>query len=259
MSHIQCLGADPEVLLFNETTGKFISSVGLIGGSKDYPMPIDAEGNAVQEDNVTVEFNTPPCYTVEDFKKHINKNKSWISKRAEELGLKMVVKPSASYDEEQLSSHAAQTFGCEPDFDAWQDGRMNPRPRSKDKSLRSAGGHVHIQVDHDTMDILEVVKAMDLFVGCLMLEFDDDKDRRTLYGKAGAFRKKSYGVEYRTASNAWIENDDRIQWVWDQTEKALELVASGRTFTVEEGTLIQQCINESSQEALVQLKEIFNL
>jgi hypothetical protein len=259
MSLIQALGCDPEVFLFNAKDNKFISSVGLIGGSKEYPMPIDHEGNAVQEDNVTVEFNTPPCHTVEDFKKHINFNKSWIQQRAEAMGLQLSIKPSAVFDAEQLNSYAAQTFGCEPDFNAWNDGRMNPRPRSKNKNLRSCGGHVHIQVDHDTTDILEVVKAMDLFVGCLMLEFDDDKGRRELYGKAGAFRKKAYGVEYRTASNAWIENDDRIQWVWDQTEKALEFVASGRRFTEEEGTLIQKCINESDVDALEQLKGIFQL
>lgn len=259
MNHIQALGCDPEVFLFNTKDNKFISSIGLIGGSKDNPMPIDQWGNAVQEDNVTVEFNTPPCYTVEDFKQHINRNKDWIRKRAAELGLELMIKPSAVFDKDQLNNTAAQTFGCEPDFDAWRDGRMNPHPRAKNKNLRSCGGHVHIQVDHDTTNIHEVVKAMDLFVGCLMLEFDDDKGRRELYGKAGAFRKKSYGVEYRTASNAWIQDDDRIQWVWDQTEKALEFVASGRTFSVEEGTLIQQCINESSFEALAQLKELFQL
>lgn len=259
MNRIQALGCDPEIFLFNADTNKFISSVGLIGGSKDYPRPIDDEGNAVQEDNVTVEFNTPPCHTVEDFKLHIKKNKDWITERAAQLGLTMLIKPSAVFDEDQLQTHGAKTFGCEPDFNAWTDGRQNPRPKAVNKNLRSCGGHVHIQIDHDTMDMIEVVKAMDLFVGCLMLEFDDDKGRRELYGKAGAFRKKAYGVEYRTASNAWIESDDRIQWVWDQTEKALEFVASGRLLTEEEGALIQQCINESSLEALDQLKAIFQL
>jgi Phage phiEco32-like COOH.NH2 ligase-type 2 len=256
---IQALGCDPEVFLFNEGANKYISSVGLIGGSKDYPMPIDDEGNAVQEDNVTVEFNTPPCRSSADFITHINKNKEWIKQRAEKLGLQLMIKPSAVFDQDQLESHAAQTFGCEPDFNAWLDGKMNPRPRAKNKNLRSCGGHVHIQVDHDAVDILDVVKAMDLFVGCLMLEFDDDKGRRELYGKAGAFRKKPYGVEYRTASNAWIESDERIQWVWDQTDKALEFVYMGRKFSEEEGQLIQKCINESSFEALAQLKTTFNL
>lgn len=259
MNYIQCLGADPEVFLINQESGKYISSVGLIGGSKDNPMPIDNNGNAVQEDNVTVEFNTPPCYTVEDFKFHINRNKTWITRRADQLGLKMVIKPSAVFDRDQLETHAAQTFGCEPDFNAWLGGAINPRPKARNKNLRSCGGHIHIQVDHDTTDILEVVKAMDLFVGCMMLEFDNDTGRRELYGKPGAYRKKAYGVEYRTASNAWIETDDRIQWAWDQTEKALEFVASGRRFSEEEGILIQQCINNSDMDVLTQLKAIFNL
>jgi Phage phiEco32-like COOH.NH2 ligase-type 2 len=258
MNRIQALGCDPEVFLFSAGTNKYISSVGLIGGSKDYPMPIDDHGNAVQEDNVTVEFNTPPCKTVEDFKAHINRNKNWIQRRAADLGLQLMIKPSAVFERDQLQSHEAQTFGCEPDFNAWLDGKRNPRPNAKNKNLRSCGGHVHIQVDHNEVDILEVIKAMDLFVGCLMLEFDEDKGRRELYGKAGAFRKKSYGVEYRTASNAWIESDDRIQWVWDQTEKALEFVASGRKFTAEEGKMIQDCINNSDVDLLEQLKKEFN-
>lgn len=258
MAHIQCLGADPELFLFDRNADKFISSVGRIGGTKDYPMPIDDEGNAMQEDNVTVEFNTPPCYTVEAFKLHINKNKTWIKERAAQMGLEVAIKPSAVFDDSELDTKEAQTFGCEPDFNAWKDGRVNPRPKAENKNLRSCGGHVHIQLNDD-VDILEVVKAMDLFVGCLMLEFDDDKGRRELYGKAGAFRKKSYGVEYRTASNAWIENDDRIQWVWDQTEKALEFVASGRKFTEAEGKLIQQCIDKSDLDALTQLKQEFGL
>jgi hypothetical protein len=255
---ITALGCDPEVFL-QDAAGKFISSVGLIGGSKDMPRPIDEEGNAVQEDNVTVEFNTPPCENVEDFKKHVKRNKDWITQQAAKFGLVPCIKPSAVFEDDQLNTEAAQTFGCEPDFNAWRDGKMNPRPNADNPNLRSCGGHVHIQILDDRIDQLEVVKAMDLFVGCLMLEFDDDTGRRELYGKAGAFRKKSYGVEYRTASNRWIESDERIQWVWDQTEKALEFVITGRQFTDEQGQRIQDCINHSDMGLLAQLKQEFNL
>lgn len=255
---ITALGCDPEVFLADHN-GKFISSVGLIGGSKDEPRPIDDEGNAVQEDNVTVEFNTPPCQDSAAFIAHINKNKDWIKAQAEKFGLSTIIKPSAVFDDDQLTTEAAKTFGCEPDFNAWNDGRRNPRPEAENPNLRSCGGHVHIQLLDPNMDHLEVVKAMDLFVGCLMLDFDDDTGRRELYGKAGAFRKKSYGVEYRTASNRWIESDERIQWVWDQTEKALEFVAMGNTFTEEQGRRIQDCINNSDMDLLAQLKAEFNL
>ena len=249
-------GCDPELFLKNISTGQFISSIGLIGGSKDFPMPI-GEGCAVQEDNVAVEFNIPPASTAQEFVDSINFNLKYLTERAASMGLELCIQPSAVFDNEQLSSPTAQEFGCEPDFNAWQDGAQNPKPRADNPNLRSAGGHVHIACEG--MDILNVVKAMDLFVGCQMLEFDHDEDRRLLYGKAGAFRKKSYGVEYRTASNAWIASDDRMRWVWDQTERALEFVKAGNTFTERQGEMIQKCINTSDMAVLAELKAEFNL
>jgi hypothetical protein len=253
--NIRHLGCDPEIFMQHITTGQFISSVGLIGGTKDFPMPI-GEGCAVQEDNVAVEFNTPPCATAEDFIKSINYNKDYLQQRAAELGLKLCIQPSAVFDDDQLNSEAAQTFGCEPDYNAWLGGEQNPRPSAENKNLRSAGGHIHIESD---LDCLELVKAMDLFVGCPMIEFDLDQDRRKLYGKPGAFRKKSYGVEYRTASNAWIENDERIRWAWDQTEKAITFVAEGNTLDDDIGVIIQKCINESDLGCLAQLRDRYEI
>lgn len=252
------IGCDPEIFLRNPITGEFISSVHKIGGSKDYPMPIDEQGNAVQEDNVTVEFNTPPCQSAADFIKHININKDWIKQRASELGLEMSIKASAVFSDEELDSYEAQTFGCEPDFNAWREGKVNPRPKADNPNLRSCGGHIHIALEKED-DPLEVIKAMDLYVGCMMLEFDIDSDRRKLYGKAGAFRPKPYGVEYRTASNAWIETDERIQWAWDQTEKALAYARSGKGFTEDQGLKIRQCINTSDLTLLEELKLEFDL
>jgi hypothetical protein len=248
------LGCDPELFFVNDA-GKYISSVGLIGGTKDFPRPI-GEGCAVQEDNVAVEFNTPPCASADAFIRSINYNKEFIQKRCDELGLKLAIVPSAVFDSDQLNTQAAQEFGCEPDFNAWADGKQNPRPKAGNQNLRSAGGHIHVETK---LDKLEVVKAMDLFVGCPMIEFDPDTGRRELYGKCGAFRPKSYGVEYRTASNAWIQTDERIRWAWDQTEKALQFVADG--FKIDEGTaaLIEKCINESDMGALEQLRDRFEL
>lgn len=250
-------GCDPELFLKHKLTGEFISSIGLIGGSKDMPMPI-GEGCAVQEDNVAVEFNIPPAATAEAFIASINYNLDYLRMRAESMGLELCIQPSARFGDDQLANPAALEFGCEPDFNAWKDGEQNPRPKAGDASLRSAGGHIHIAVP-EGMSKLDVIKAMDLFVGCQMLEFDTDKDRRQLYGKPGAFRSKPYGVEYRTASNAWITSDARIRWAWDQTERALEFVKAGNTFTSEQGERIQRCINESNMELLAELKAEFSL
>ncbi len=237
-------GCDPELFLKHKATGEMVSSIGLIGGSKDFPMPI-GHGCAVQEDNVAVEFNTPPCSTAAEFIESINYNKQYLKDRAASMGLELLIKPSAVFGDDQLANPAAQEFGCEPDYNAWKGGSVNPRPHADNKNLRSAGGHIHIALPDD-VDILAVVKAMDLFVGCLMLEFDHDEDRRLLYGKAGAFRKKDYGVEYRTLSNFWIFSDELLHWAYQGTQRALEFVSSGKEIPEEHQAMIQTCINNNN-------------
>jgi len=56
---------------------------------------------------------------------------------------------------------------------------------------------------------------MDLRLGMWSLTEDKDTNRRKLYGKAGAFRPKSYGVEYRVLSNFWTFTEANRKKVWD--------------------------------------------
>ena len=256
------VGADPEVFLIN-AAGAFVSSIDRIGGSKDEPRPIDDEGCAVQEDNVAVEYNTPPCTTVEQFIFYNRKVLQYLSEHVAKQGLSLCIQPSANFSKQELADPRALEFGCEPDFNAWKGGGMNPRPRSKDRSLRSAGGHIHLG-GIDGLDKLLVVKAMDLFVGVGMLQFDKDTRRRELYGKPGAFRDKPYGVEYRTASNAWLMSDDTIRYVWRAQERAVEFVRSGQAAELlADGTdlaeKIQHCILTSDMELFEELKAEFDL
>ena len=57
------IGTDPELFLRDERTGAVASVVGLIGGTKEEPLPMEGmrEGFALQEDNVMLEFNIPPA------------------------------------------------------------------------------------------------------------------------------------------------------------------------------------------------------
>lgn len=256
------VGADPEVFLVN-SEGAYVSSIDRIGGSKEAPRPIDDEGCAVQEDNVAVEYNIPACSTVEQFIHYNRKVLAYLAGHVEKQGLSLKIVPSARFSKQELSDPRALQFGCEPDFNAWKGGEMNPRPRAKDRSLRSAGGHIHLGNIGD-LDHLLLVKAMDLFVGVGMMQFDKDSDRRQLYGKAGAFRKKSYGVEYRTASNAWLTSDETIQYVWKQQERAVEFVRSGRAAALltddsDVAEMIQTCINESDMDLFYKLQAEFDL
>ena len=72
---------------------------------------------------------------------------------------------------------------------------------------------------------------MDLCVGTYMCIIDppEASRRRELYGKAGAFRPKSYGVEYRTPSNSWLTTPERHQTIYTLTAMAVYLLQNGIT------------------------------
>jgi len=40
--------------------------------------------------------------------------------------------------------------------------------------------------------------------------------------RAGACRPKEYGVEYRVLSNFWLRTDEFIEWVYNQTQRAVD-------------------------------------
>ena len=67
--------------------------------------------------------------------------------------------------------------------------------------------------------------------------------RKQLYGKAGAFRPKPYGVEYRVLSNFWIFDKEKTNTVWNLTERAVEHVYSKKKIDNELGQAIVNCIN----------------
>ena len=63
---------------------------------------------------------------------------------------------------------------------------------------------------------------MDATLGLASLLFDPDTKRRSLYGKAGAFRPKSYGVEYRVLSNRWIKGIPLMRYVYNLSFLAIK-------------------------------------
>ena len=116
-------------------------------------------------------------------------------------------------------------------------------------------GHISIGWDNPTQEQqLDMVKAMDATVGLESVLLDFDTERKKLYGKAGCFRFREYGIEYRSLSNFWIKTDESLKWAWNTTMKAIELVNSGKIEEVKElGNYIVEAINTNNKELAQEL------
>jgi len=255
MNSLFTIGADPELFVKNKKT--FASIVGLLGGTKQQPLPI-GEGCAVQEDNVTAEFCIPPCNTKEEFVKTIQYSINEIKTRVSFKNLSLAPNvASAIFPEKELKTPQAQEFGCTPDFNIYT-GVENPFPVIENKRLRSAGGHIHIGTK---VDIKELVPVLDLYLGVPSVILDKDTQRRQLYGKAGCIRIKPYGVEYRTLSNFWIWETKLIEWVYHQVEQACKKSSTVIKTLLKEGEFpnIINCINDNNTKLAIELINKYNI
>lgn len=249
------IGCDPEIFGFDPNKKEVVSLVGMIGGSKDKPLPVPF--GSLQEDNVAAEIGITPAKTKHDFSFNINAVMAQLKQKVEAKGLDLLISPSAILKDEYLLSEAALRFGCEPDLNAWTL-EWNPPPKADNPNLRSCGGHVHVGFDSPDMEKqMLLVRSMDIHLGLPSLFMDTDTRRRELYGKAGACRPKEYGVEYRTLSNFWLQSDKLMHWVFDQTHKAIKFVEENHSF-LRENELhedIQNSINTGNSNSA---KDILN-
>ena len=251
------VGSDPELFLFSELENKHVTAIGLVGGTKNNPTPITNEGHFIQEDGVAAEFNIPPCATKEDFVKHINFVKNYIKDTiATPNRLVLSEQASAVFTYMELDCNQAQEIGCTPDIDAWN--LIMNSPSGYTSNLRAVGGHVHVGYNDSCEETsIDIARTMDLFLGVGSVLLDKDTQRRTLYGKAGAMRFKSFGMEYRTLSNFWIFDDKLIEWVFENAIKAVEFVNAGGIITNEQE--IQECINTCNKEMALEIIEDYQI
>jgi len=208
------LGCDPEYFLRNGDT--IVPAYGTIPGTKDKPHETD--NGAIQVDGLALEMNTKPVPLSSNsstaFDQAVANSMADLTRAAKKAigrSANLFKGSSASFTNEQMDAlpEDAKKLGCDPDWNAYTL-QINPSP---DASLdfRAAGGHIHLgwASDQPVEDpeyiemCAEIVKVMDLFIGLPLAAADPDTRRRQMYGKAGAFRPKPYGVEYRTPSNIW--------------------------------------------------------
>ena len=213
------IGTDPE--FFVKKNGKLSSAHGLVEGSKYSPQEV--LGGAVQVDGMALEFNTDPATTKEQFSYNIHQVLSCMRKLVPSE-YEFDFSPVAHFGSEYIAAQPdeAKELGCEPDFNAYT-GKVNPTPDANG-DFRTAAGHIHIGIDRvlTVPEQQKLVILCDLFMGLPSLSWDKDTKRRELYGKAGCFRVKPYGVEYRTLSNAWLKTVRHQERVFELAVLAAE-------------------------------------
>lgn len=257
------LGADPEMFVFNTKTQKLVSAIPFIPGSKEEPYkPSDLPtGFGLQTDNVLVEFNIPPT-ALEDKASFINNlliMRSYIDKYLHNKSKYLVTKTQASgyLPMSELTSEQSQMFGCDPDYNCYTE-TQNEKPKLKDINFRTAGFHVHIGYDNPNVrESVTLIKYLDLYLGVASIMVDDDRERRSLYGKAGCFRLQPWGVEYRSLSSYFMSNIDTISFVYNQTRKAIE--AYENDIELPATSLVVNTINQNEIQTAKELIKQYNI
>lgn len=250
------VGLDPEAFLFKDK--QYYPAIGLFGGTKEAPIPA-GEGGGIQEDNVMVEFNTAPASTLPMFKYQISLMKSIIEERAKNMGFEIKYDPIATFSEDLLTHPQAREIGCSPDYNAWHGGRNESVNASDLKNIRTASGHIHIGfewLNNHPYNKIYMVQALELMLGVPLSLIESDKSvtRRQYYGMSGSFRRKPYGIEWRTPDNTWITKDVYVEYVWNTIIRIAPKIKEYAQLANRYGPNIRIAINnhdKTSAEALM--------
>lgn len=239
------IGADPELFFHNNE--EFIPACDYINGSKSQPFFIDEKGSAVLNDNVMAEFNIIPAKTSDEFVANINHVLSYFEHVCSSNNIKYVITPSASFSRQLMDAYKERfmEFGCEPDECIYGE---EPQV-TLNSNIRMAGGHVHLGYDTEKYPNIErrIVETLDYLLSIPFVILDNDNLRRKFYGKAGRFRLKNYGLEYRSLSNYWLSSEHMMKFVFEQAELAIELVISNKDSVFEDDN-VREIINTSNIE-----------
>lgn len=228
------LGSDPEVFVSRDK--KIISGIGLIGGTKDKPRKLVKNqtqrqlGLAVQEDGVTLEFNLTPVTGSRHFmnfhRAAIGELRSWLAPKNLELN----ILSEFDFPDNELMNVNARTFGCDPDFQAHEQGLMRRPPKAEDVgNQRFAGGHIHFGFE-DTERVFNdippwaIVQFIDAYATLHWNKHFVSVGRRKYYGLPGLYRVKPYGIEYRTPSNLWLQDEQQDYAFLTRAESIVALV-----------------------------------
>lgn len=208
------VGADIEAFVVDSASNYPLSAIGMLGGTKESPVDI-GNGFAVQEDNVTCEWNVPPASSPDEFIDIIRRGKIVVeeyvrSRYSEQVHL--LYQDSMTFPTFLLDNPTARRFGCVPELDAYSRGAAFPSPDAATTNERFAGFHIHFGFGPGEFNLpgfaaaplLEALIVHRSAYGRQLLSGLSSYalTRKQFYGRAGAYRDTRYpngdiGIEFR--------------------------------------------------------------
>jgi len=215
------IGADIECFL-RDSCDHIINAADHIKYSKQ--APYKKQKIKIHYDNILAEFSIPICNSGKEFVVNMTNGLYLLEKLSNPY--KMDFTAASTINDLIAKNENATENGCNDETDAYSLS-FNTEIESfiKNSRFRTCGGHIHIGFDDDNL-IDPVIKPLfvymlDLFLGIPSIILDRDITqiiRRQAFGKAGAFRPKNYGIEYRVLSSWWVTKPEYISLVYNIVE-----------------------------------------
>lgn len=273
---MRSFGTDPEFLIVDGQEPK--SAINII--KKDSTNRLCIDGHQFYYDNVLAECAIKPAFSREEAIENVQQALRIYADLIKPY--RLVPRACVDFPEKELQHKDARKVGCAPDACAYRMTQQEPPRKQIIKgTLRSCGGHVHVGnelLSGNGHEPVLFVYLLDLLVGVPSLWLDRDETsprRRALYGQAGRYRCKDYGIEYRSLGNYWLGSPELVGLIYDLANYAIDLIESGqaneiwdfnwdRFFESENGSLaaawlcklydpndLQQVINSGNKEKAI--------
>lgn len=191
------LGSDPEFFLMRD--GKIVPSTEAL-----------PESGEVHSDGVQGELNPESSTCRQTAAYYIYHALDRARTLAKQVGatLNLDAGHVVSEDVWKTIPASVRRFGCNPTENAHE--KRFKRVTGLRERFRAAGGHIHVSLGSNLKGKeASIVQLMDLIVGntCVLIDRDPINARRRVnYGRAGEYRVKPYGIEYRVLSNFWLKH-----------------------------------------------------
>jgi hypothetical protein len=213
---VRTFGSDPELLVVKQGVPK--SAIGVVQGSIENRISI--KGHQFYYDNVLAECAIKPGKNKKEVLKHFKEALQIYADMVKPFELSPTA--CAEFPSWELEDKDARKVGCAPDYCAYEMKLKDPPKEAIESgNLRSCGGHVHLGSDllaGEGPEPILAIYLLDLFVGVPSLWLDHDPSssrRRAIYGQAGRYREKDYGIEYRSLGNFWLSGPELTGLIYD--------------------------------------------